>query len=117
MCHVLLILPLIAAPLFWMLPLSAALPVYGAVLLLSGVIYAYAIRAMRQPRQNGAEGMIGESGRIVIGELGETHVQIRNELWHAIADFPLHEGECVKVIAAQQAKLRVQKTGGEPMCP
>ena len=109
MCHALLILPLIAAPLFWVLPLSAALPAYAAAVLVSGVIYAYAIRAMRQPRQNGADGMIGESGRIVIGEFGDTHIQIRNELWHAVSDFPLPEGERVKVVAAEQTLLRVQK--------
>ena len=109
MCHVLLILPLVALPVFWILPLSAALPVYGVVLGLSAAIYWYAICAMRQPKQNGAEGMIGETGEIVITDLGELHVQVRSELWDAVSTIPLRQGDPVKVVAAARATLRVQK--------
>jgi membrane-bound ClpP family serine protease len=110
MCHVLLILPLIALPLFWVLPLSSAVFVYGAVVVVSGMIYAYAILAMRQPTQNGAEGMIGEPGHIVIDEFGKAHVQIRSELWDAVSAFPLREGERVRVIAAERTRLRVHQS-------
>ena len=109
MCHVLLILPLVALPVFWIWPLSAALPIYGAVLALSAVIYWYALRAMRQPKQNGAEGMIGETGRIIVGDLGAVHVQVRNELWQAVSSVPLHQGDRVKVMAAEGTRLRVQR--------
>lgn len=109
MCHLLLILPLIALPVFWIWPLYAALPVYLAVAGISGVIYWYALRVMRQPGQNGAEGMVGETGRIVVGELGEMHVQIRNELWSAVSPVPLHEGDRVKVVGAEGTRLQVLK--------
>ncbi|MBI4205491.1 MAG: hypothetical protein HY527_10740 [Betaproteobacteria bacterium] len=109
MCHVLLILPLLALPVFWIWPLSAALPVYGAVLGLSAAIYWYAIRAMRQPKQNGADGMIGETGHIVVGDLGELHVQVRSELWDAVPTVPVRQGDQVKVVAAERTKLRIQK--------
>ena len=109
MCHVLLILPLVALPVFWILPLSAALPVYGVVLGLSAAIYWYAICAMRQPKQNGAEGMIGAIGHVVANDLGERHVQLRNELWDVVSTGPLSQGDCVKVVAAEDTGLRVRK--------
>lgn len=109
MCHVLLVLPLLALPVFWMWPLAAALPFYAAVLGLSAAVYWYALCAMRLPKQHGAEGTIGETGQVVVGEFGEIHVQIRNELWAAASPVPLYQGERVKVVAAEGARLRVQK--------
>ena len=49
MCHLILLLPLLALPLFWLTPLSIALPAYVAVLALSGGIYLLAVRAMHRP--------------------------------------------------------------------
>lgn len=109
MCHVLLILPMLALPVFWLWPLSAALPVYGIVLGLSAAIYWYAIRAMRLPKQNGVDAMIGETGQIVVSDLGELHVQVRGELWNAVLTVPLRQGDCVKVVAADGTRLRVAK--------
>ena len=116
MCHILLILPLLALPVFWIWPLPLALSVYGAVLGLSAAIYWYAIRAMRQPRQNGAERMIGAVGCVVIGELGEVRSQVHGELWRVMSTVPLSHGDRVKVVAAEDAALRVQKldTGAMP---
>ncbi len=42
MCHLVLLLPVIALPLFWLLPLSVAGPLYGAAAALAGVVYYYA---------------------------------------------------------------------------
>lgn len=109
MCHFVLILPLAALPVFWIWPLPEALPAYGAVLSLSVWVYWYAIRAMRQPEQNGAEAMIGETGRIVVDGLGETRVQIRSELWSVASSLPLHQGDRVRILAAQHTRLTVQR--------
>jgi membrane protein implicated in regulation of membrane protease activity len=109
MCHILLILPLLALPVFWIWPLPLALSVYGAVVGLSAVIYWYAILAMRQPRQNGPEGMIGTVGRVVIGELGEVRSELHGELWPVVTTGPLRHGDRVKVVAAESSTLRVQK--------
>jgi hypothetical protein len=62
MCHLLLALPL---PMFWICPLSVALPAYGAAAGFSAVIYWYAIQAMNRPIQNGAEGMVSEIGEVI----------------------------------------------------
>lgn len=109
MCHVLLILPLLALPVFWFWPLTIALPVYGAAVGLAAVTYWCAVRAMRQPRQNGAEGLIRDTGQVVASELGEVRVQIRSELWEAVSTVPLQQGDRVKVVSAEGTRLRVQK--------
>ncbi len=109
MCHILLVLPLLALPVFWVWPLSVALPAYGVALGLAAATYWFAVRAMCLPKQNGAESLIGDAGQVVVGELGEVRVRIRNELWAAVSPVPLHQGDQVNVVAAEPTQLRVQK--------
>lgn len=47
MCHLILLLPLLALPVFWLIPQSAAIPVYIAVLIVSGGAYYLAFRSVR----------------------------------------------------------------------
>lgn len=110
MCHFLLLLPLVALPVFWIVPLATALPVYGAVLASSAAIYWYAIQAMRRPVQTGAEGMVGEIGEIIESRGANLFVRARSEFWHAVhRGIPLREGDRVKVVAVEDLTLRVQK--------
>jgi membrane-bound ClpP family serine protease len=109
MCHFLLLLPLAALPVFWIVPLAVALPVYGAVLALSAAIYWYAILAMRRPVQTGAEGMVGEIGEVIESRGANLFVRARSEIWHAESAAPLREGDRVRVVAVEQLTLRVQK--------
>lgn len=109
MCHILLVLPLLALPVFWVWPLPVALPIYGAAVGLAAVTYWCAACAMRQPRKNGAESLIGDTGQVVVSEFGEVRIQIRNELWEPVSAVPLHQGDHVKVVAAERTRLRVQK--------
>ena len=108
MCHFLLLLPLAALPVFWIVPLAVALPVYGAVLALSAAIYWYAILAMRRPVQTGAEGMVGEIGEVIESRGANLFVRARSEIWHAESAAPLREGDRVRVVAVQQLTLRGQ---------
>lgn len=81
MCHLLLGLPLLALPVFWLLPFTAALPVYVTASAVSLVVYVCAMKAMRTPRMNGAEALIGATGRIVgLGNRIAT-LQLHGELW------------------------------------
>ena len=109
MCHVLLLLPLVALPMFWIMPLAAALPVYGVVLALSAAIYWYAIEAMRRPVQTGAEGMVGEIGEVIESRGAKLFVRACSEIWHAESAAQLREGDRVKVVAVEDLTLRVQK--------
>lgn len=110
MCHLLLALPLLALPLFWIFPLSVALPAYGAVASLSAVIYWYVIQAMNRPIQTGAEGMAGEIGEVIETSEGDLRVRVHNEIWHAVSPgIALHKGDYVEVAGVEQLTLLVQK--------
>jgi len=110
MCHLLLALPLLALPLFWIFPLALALPAYGAVAGLSAVIYWYAIQAMNRPIRNGTEGMIGEIGEVIAASGEGCIVQIHNELWHAVSpEAPLFAGDCLEVVGVERLTLQVRK--------
>jgi len=109
MCHLLLALPFLALPVFWLLPLSSALSVYGVVTAVSLLIYWYALQAMKRPVVTGMEGMIGEAGMVVEAGGPELLVQIRNELWHAASDgAPLRNGDWVEVVGTEHRTLKVR---------
>ena len=112
MCHILLALPFIALPLFWVLPAAVAGPIYGGVIVLTGAIYGIAVRAMKQPLQNGVEGMIGEFGTVVDCRGGDIFVRARNELWQATSGMTLREGDHVEVCGFDRMTLRVRKAEG-----
>jgi len=65
MCHLILLLPLLALPLFWMAPMQFAGPAYAVVLVLSGGIYFLAIRAMHRPVQTGVEALLHSRGEVL----------------------------------------------------
>ena len=68
MCHVLLFLPVVALPVFWLLPLSIELPAYALALGIALWIYALAIKTARLPVMTGAGGeplAKGETVRVV----------------------------------------------------
>ena len=110
MCHLLLALPLLALPLFWIFPLSVALPSYGAIAALSAVIYWFAIQAMNRPIRNGAAGMVGEIGEVLETSGEDLRVRIHNELWHAVSTgAPLCKGDDLEVVGVEQLTLQVQK--------
>lgn len=110
MCHLLLALPLLALPLFWIFPLSVALPAYGAIAGLSAVIYWFAIQAMNRPIRNGAEGMVGEIGEVIETSDDGLLVRVHNEMWHAVSpDAQLCIGDYTEVVDAERLTLRVRK--------
>ncbi len=109
MCHFLLILPLLALPIFWFVPLSVALPAYSIVAALSIMIYWYAIQAMKLPIQNGTEGLVGEIGEAIETRNEILLVRIHNEIWQAV---PLKDSLCVgdrlEVVSVERRMLRVK---------
>lgn len=111
MCHVVLLLPVFALPVFWLLPLSVATPVYAAVAVISLIFYAYTFKAMRQPRLNGAEAMLGQTGSIVdIGEDGAT-LFFHGELWRAdVNGEPLAPGDEALIVGIEGLRLKIRRT-------
>lgn len=118
MCHLLLALPLVALPVFWLFPLTAAIPVYAVVVAISATVYWYAVRAMKQPLQNGLRGMIGDVGRVVEITDGGMRIQLHGEYWRASSrDATLREGDRVEIIGAKTEMLAVQRLGPDsPAC-
>ncbi|MFS8084659.1 MAG: NfeD family protein [Acidobacteriota bacterium] len=129
MCHVVLLLPLLTLPVFWILPFALALPVYGMLVVASAIIYWQIMQAMRRPVQNGAEAMVGEIGVIIESQEKDLLVCVRSEIWHATCPTSLRQGDRVKAVAvavAEHLTLQVQQldvksndvfSGAEPILP
>ena len=65
MCHIILFLPVLTIPLFWLLPLSYSVPVYAAIVLVSSMLYRLIMKSMMRRAQTGIEGMIDSRAEVV----------------------------------------------------
>jgi len=110
MCHVLLLLPFLALPVFWLWPASIALPVYGVAALVSGLLYWYLLKSARMPKLNGAEAMLGARGRVVDRQERGVALFLHGELWQADADGEaLAVGDEAVVVGIKGLRLQVRK--------
>ena len=117
MCHLIFLAPVLALPVFWLLPLSVALPIYLGVVGMTALVLWPVVGAMRQPLRNGSEGMIGVRGEAVT-ELNPTGlVHCQGEVWSATADEAVARGERVWVVDVYRLKVRVtpHAPGGHPI--
>ncbi len=109
MCHIALLLPLLALPVFWIWPLSVSVPVYAVVVIVAALVYWYAVLAMRRPVETGAEGMIGQTGEVIEVHGTSVVVRIGSEIWNARSPASLRKGDNVAVIAVERLVLRVKR--------
>ena len=110
MCHFLLLLPLLALPVLWLLPASVAVPIYASAALVAGIVYWHAWKSASMPKLNGAEGMLGARGRVTNCGERSTMLLIRGELWSAdAADEALAVGDEAVVVGVEGLRLRVRK--------
>jgi membrane protein implicated in regulation of membrane protease activity len=108
MCHLLLLLPVLALPVFWILPLAVAVPSYALVLVVSVAAYIGLVKAMRRPVLTGREHMLGATGEVIGGSGTTLRVQIDGELWSArSAQEALKPGDAVRVVAVEGLCLTV----------
>lgn len=111
MCHLILAMPLLALPVFWLLPLSAAVPLYGVTLAVTAGVYVLAVKAMRKPIRTGAEDMLRAVGTVREVRGNALTVWVKSELWSAEnGDEAMAVGDAVEVLAVDGLKLRVRKT-------
>jgi len=109
MCHLLLLLPVLALPVFWVLPLGIALPVYTAAAGIALAVYALALKAWRTPVVNGTQVLLGATGRVVRVGKRETTLWVGSELWSADVDgVPLALGDEAVVVAVDRLRLTVR---------
>lgn len=108
MCHIALLLPLLALPVLWIWPLAVSVPVYVVVAAVSAAIYWYAVLAMRRPVATGAEGMVGATGEVVENHGTSLVLRIGGEIWNGRSAATLSEGDRVEVIAVERLVLVVK---------
>ena len=109
MCHLLLLLPVLALPVFWIWPMEIALPVYAVAAAASVGVYAVVVWALRAPLQHGPQTLIGAIGKVVGMDGRHVTLRIGGELW--IADVPgasLSPGEDAVVVAVDGLRLKAR---------
>lgn len=113
MCHLLLFLPVVALPVLWLLPLSISVPAYALAVAVALWIYVLAVKSGRRPAMTGAEGMIGECGRVVQVDGSTAKLLVHGELWSAeTAGEKLAVGAEVRVVGIEGLRLKVTADGG-----
>jgi membrane-bound serine protease (ClpP class) len=113
MCHLLLFLPVIALPVLWLVPLSISVPAYALAVALALWIYVLAVKAQRRPAMTGAEGMIGERGRVVQVDGSTARLLVHGELWSAeIEGREPAVGTEVRIVGIEGLKLKITADGG-----
>lgn len=119
MCHLVFFAPLLALPLFWFLPFSVALPIFGGVLAVTALIAWPVVAAWRRPHVTGAEGMLGAKGEAITELNPHGLIRCQGEVWSATADEPIPAGERVRVIAVNRLHAQVERhvrTDGQIRC-
>jgi len=111
MCHLVLLLPVLALPLFWLVPLSIAVPAYGAVLIVSGWVYVLAMRAMHRPVQTGVEALAHRTGEVIGQNDGVFQVRLGSEIWNAESKDKLRTGDPVEVVSVEGLRLKIRRSG------
>ncbi len=109
MCHLILLAPVLALPVIWLLPWNIALPIYAVVLVLTGLVAWPVVTAMRRPQLTGAEGMIGAQGEALTELNPQGLIRCQGEVWAATAEGPIPSGERVRILAVDRLRVRVAR--------
>ena len=109
MCHVLLVLPLLASPVFWLFPFEIAAPLYAIAFTLSAAVYVIAVKSMHARVVSGKEALIHAPGVVKSIVDGVPFVRVLGEDWTALSkDHRLHEGDRVEVVGIDGLTLQVR---------
>jgi membrane protein implicated in regulation of membrane protease activity len=110
MCHVILLMPVAALPVFWLLPARFSVPIYIVIVVISGLFYRAISRSMMKPVTTGAEAMIGGSAMVLqrTGKKGGHYlVRAGSELWTALGTDDLRPGDRVLITDMDGIRLVV----------
>ena len=107
-----MLLPVVALPVLWLLPLRWAIPIYVFSILLPGLMFWLIRRTMRRPVVTGAESLIGKDAEVISRsrpDYGVPYlVRVENVLWSARSHDDLQPGEMVIIVAVEGNKLIVE---------
>lgn len=107
MCHLILFLPVLALPVFWLLPLPVASLVYGLTLVLSMIMYYMIFKVMHRPNQLGSDTLLKRKGRVLRSEGRQHVIRLGNELWTARCNEHLAPDDEVTVVGLTGLTLEV----------
>jgi len=117
MCHILLLMPLLGLPIFWLTPLSFAIPIYAILVLVSALLYWSIWRAMRKPLETEADALIGTTAQVVSesspGDPAQYVIRARGELWTARSTDVLEPEEKVRITALDGISLVVERRNND----
>lgn len=108
-----MLLPVIGLPVFWILPFGEALPTYlFLVSFFAGMMWVMR-RTMKYPRMTGSEPMMGKTAEVVsrtsLGYGPSYMVRVLGELWSADSEEILQIGETVRIVSVQGNRLFVKR--------
>ncbi|OGO22666.1 MAG: hypothetical protein A2Z28_00075 [Chloroflexi bacterium RBG_16_51_9] len=110
-------MPVMALPIFWLMPMGYAMPIYVVIALVSGFFYWLITKAMRQPVRDGFQSLIGTEVEVVskLGTADHAQYLVRSggELWGARSGEVLQPGENVRVTALDGIRLMVERGNNE----
>ena len=113
---ILMLLPVLAIPLFFFLPPAASVPLYLLGLALSGWMFWLMRNNKRRPVATGHESLVGRDSEIIsISENGNRSYMLRieGELWSALSDDLLKPGDRVTITASRGNTLYVKRINGK----
>ena len=115
MCHLVLLMPILGLPLFWLLPLGYALPTNVALWLIAAFLYWLIRKAMRKPIQDGFRSLIGTKAEVV-SKGAPAHsakylvrAKGEGELWSAYSADALDIGEQVNIVAVRGIGVVIER--------
>jgi membrane protein implicated in regulation of membrane protease activity len=112
---ILMVAPILAIPVFWLLPLDQAIIVYMVALALCGSMF-WVMRGNRhRPIKTGKESLIGRNAEITArtnGTQPKYMIKIEGELWTARSSDALKTGEKVIITASEGNTLIAQRQDG-----
>jgi membrane protein implicated in regulation of membrane protease activity len=106
-------MPVFGLPIFWLIPLSLAAPIYTALVVISGLLYWSIMKAMRKPLQDGFQSLTGTEAEVV-SRLAPEHsaqylVRSRGELWSAYTTDAFQPGEPANIVAVKGIGVVIER--------
>ena len=79
--------------------------------ILSVLLAWIVFRALRKRPTTGREGLIGEKGKALSAIYGQGEVFVHGEIWRAMSEEEIQEGDTIEVTRVDGLALRVRKVG------
>lgn len=109
MCHLVLLMPFIGPTVFWISPMSIAVPIYLVILASPLWLYWYVIKSMRWPVQTGKEKICRGIATVISVEGSRLTESMNGEIWNAESRDRLELNDKVGVFDIRGLLLKVRR--------